>query len=398
MLEGVRVLDLSRLLPGPFCTGILADLGADVIRIDPPDGQPYSIINMVTQGEPDQERIRAYDGLARNKRSIVLDLKREQGREVLFSLVKTADVVIESFRPGVAARIGVDYETLSAIRRDLIYCSISSFGQHGPYRDVPAHDMNAASTAGILSFPGDADGNPVHPGVQMADLGSGMYAAIGILAALWDRSQTGEGAALDIAMSDAAMGWLAHHATLFLLDGRRMVSRPGERTLDILETADGKRFLLQVGEQPFWDRLCDTLGLPELKELWPLREQEPRARALEAMQEVIGTRPFDEWWALFQKGISFISPLHDLADALADPHALAREMVVPAEHPVFGTVRQLGTPIKSSRSRFKIRRFASAPGADRDEVLRELGWDDGRIGAMKAQGAFGSQPASPGQS
>jgi len=396
MLDGIRVLDLTRLLPGPFCTGMLADMGADVIRVDQP-GEEYTIVGVVARTS-DRDRVNAYDGLARNKRSLSLNLKAPQARQVLYRLVETADVVIESYRPGVAAALGVDYQTLSAIRPDLIYCSISAYGQDGPYRNIPAHDVNIVSAAGLLSFPGDDEGRPVHPGTHVADLGSGMYATVGILAALFNRTRTGAGTAIDIAMLDCVVAWLAHHASLYFLEGTRLVSHPGERKLDLFPTADGKLLTIVPAEQRHWNTLCEVVGHPELKASWPLRDREARRRALGVVGEALRTKTRDEWWAIFQERVTGVSPLYDLPEALEDAQVLAREMVVEVDHPTFGPVRQLGTPLKFAQDMFAVRRLAAAPGADRDAILRELGWDESEIAALEAEGTFGASPRVPATS
>ena len=255
-LEGIKVLDLSRTIPGPYCTMMLADMGADVIKIEDPG---YSMGML-----PDQEKHAAYDYLSRNKKSIALNLKSEAAKEIFHKMVLDADVIMEAFRPGVTERLGVDYESLSNVNPRIIYCSLTGFGQDGPYRDLPGHDPNYTSIAGAVALTGDEQGNPVIIRAAMGDIGSALHCVIGILAALMARHNTGKGQYIDISMTDSVLPFLTVSLLRYFRDG--FIPKRGWPSLSInlWKTKDDKYITTGTVEPYFWERFCRALGREDL--------------------------------------------------------------------------------------------------------------------------------------
>ncbi len=391
-LDGIRVLDLSRQLPGPFCTWLLADLGADVIRIEDPTaiarargaaGAPSPV------AEPDYDPHRQV--LNRNKRSLVLNLKVPAGRDVFYRLVEGADVVVEGFRPGVTRRLGIDYETLRRKNPRLVYCSLSGWGQTGPYREVAGHDIDYLAVAGVLDLTGPAGGPPFIPGVQVADIGGGaLMAAFGIMVALFHRERTGQGQYLDVSMLDGAFAWLAHIIGRFFAGevwGRgRGLLNGGVPCYNIYPTADGKYIAVGALEPWFWANLCRRLGREDL-----IPKQFATGPEGEAVREelaaIFRTRPRDEWAAELMTADTCVAPVKDLAEALADPQVGARQLVLELDDPRYGRVRQVGFPIKFSATPGRIRHLGGPLGQDTEAVLRELGYSAAEVEGLRAAGA-----------
>ena len=278
-LEGITVLDLTRLLPGAFCSQIMADLGADVIKIEQLEGGDYNRTFLPLA----KEESGSFLLLNRNKKSVALNLKSEEGKQVFRDLVATADVVLEGFRPGVMERLGLSYEKLAAINPKLVYCAISGYGQDGPMRLEPGHDLNYLALAGALQLFGKAGEDPIVPGLSIADVGGGsLMASTGIMAALISRGKTGKGQFVDISMFDGAVSWLAYHAADYLFAD--IEPRGGERPFiggapcyNVYRCADGRHVALGIIEDHFWHRFCDAVGLAELKEVqWPTGENAAR--------------------------------------------------------------------------------------------------------------------------
>jgi formyl-CoA transferase len=369
-LEGVRVIELTQIMAGPFCGQVLADLGADVIKVEPRDGGDQTRRSM---GEP------AFRAVNRNKRSVALDLKDPAGRATLHRLVRTADVLLENYRPGVAAKLGADYETLRAVNPRLVHASISGFGQTGPYAQRPGFDLIAQGMSGVMSVTGEPGGDPVKAGVPVSDLSAGLFCAIGILSALHARERTGEGQQVDTSLWEGAMAltvwetaelWSTGNVPQPLGSAHR-ISAPYQA----LRTRDGH---VTVGgnSNKLFARLCAAIGRPELAEDPRFLENPDRMANRPALvaelEAALRARGTAEWVpVLLEAGVP-AGPLHDVKQVVEDPHTAAREMVVQMEHPEAGTVYGLGIPIKLSATPGSVRRPAPLLGEHTDEVLAEL--------------------------
>ena len=374
-LQNVRVLDLSRQLPGPFCAMMLGDLGADVITIAAPNDPLGAGIPL----------------LARNKRHMTLNLKSDAGRAVFAKLVAGADVVLEGFRPGVTTKLGIDYPRLAAQNPRLIYCSISGYGQDGPYRDKVGHDINYLGYAGVLGVTGAAGGPPVIAGVQIADIGGGtLMAAVGILAALLARQHTGRGQLVDIAMMDGALSWNVFHVLMHLIGqgtGRGDTRLTGRYACyAVYETADRKYVTVGALEGHFWRNLCEHFGRPDLVPL-QFAEGDDRERVFAFFRDAFKRKTRDEWVRELEPVDICFGPVNDVGEALADPQLQARGMVLEEDHPQYGRVRTLGSPIKLSETPPVMARPPHAFGQHTDEVLAELGYDADAIRALRSEGA-----------
>jgi alpha-methylacyl-CoA racemase len=392
-LSDVKVLDLTRLLPGGFCTLLLADLGAQVLKVEDPAGGDYVRWSPPYYGGEEQRAAGTasayYLALNRNKGSLRLNLKHDEGRDVLLRLVEEFDVLVESFRPGVLERLGVGYEALRERNPGLVYCAISGYGQQGPLRDRSGHDTNYLALAGVLGLTGRRGGPPIQSAGQIADLGGGgLMAAVGILAALHERTRSGEGQLVDISMTDGALSWLALVAGRYFCDGR--VPRRGELELagGILcyfpyETRDGKWVSLGALEPKFWRNWCEGVGRPDLVEK---QFEHPESDAGSQVAGVFRERTRDEWAAFAAEHDCCLEPVLDLDEALDSELVAAREMVVELEQPGMERVRQLGSPLKLSRTPPQVHRPAPALGEQTDEILRGIGYDEDRIAKLRGEG------------
>ncbi|MFC4003507.1 CaiB/BaiF CoA transferase family protein [Prauserella oleivorans] len=391
-LEDLTVIDLTQVMAGPYCCQLLGDLGADVIKVEPlgtGDATRQATGHRLPHGES-----AAFLAVNRNKRSIALDLKTPGGRDTFLRLVRHADVVVESFRPGVAARLGVDYETLSAVNERLVHASISGFGQTGPYAQRPGYDLIAQAMSGIMSVTGDAGGEPVKCGVPVADMSAGLFCAIGILSACLARENTGRGQSVDTSLYDAALA-LSIWETAELWATGEVPQRIGSAhrvnaPYQALPTRDG-HLTIGANNDRLWRRLCEVLDRPDLRDDERYATNTDRVRRREELAAELATtlktRDTDDWVdALLAAGVP-AGPIRDYRQSCADPHTLAREMVVEMDHPREGTVRALGIPVKLTGTPGAIRRTAPGLGEHTDEVLRALGYDDEAIRALRAEGA-----------
>jgi len=398
-LSDVRVLDLTRLLPGGFCSLLLADFGAEVLKIEDTGGGDYVRWAPPYYGDEEHQelgtRSALYLALNRGKRSIRLDLKQEGGREAFLRLARDYDVVIESFRPGVLDRLGVGYERLRQENAGLVYCAITGYGQTGPNTQRAGHDMNYLGLNGLLGLTGEPGGRPIQSAGQIADIGGGaLMAAFGVMAALHERARSGEGQLVDVSMTDGSLAWLAMEAARHFCDGQ--VQRRGELMLAgrlvcylPYEAADG---WVTCGalEPKFWAAFCRGVGREDLIEK---QLEAPGSEAHEQIAEIFRSRTRDEWRAFNDEHDAMIEPVLDLDEALDSELVRAREMVVELDQPHMGAVRQLGVPIKLDRTPGKVDAPAPALGEHTIEVLSEAGYSGDEIEALVERGAVGGPTA-----
>jgi crotonobetainyl-CoA:carnitine CoA-transferase CaiB-like acyl-CoA transferase len=390
-LEGLRVLDVTQVMAGPFCAMMLADLGATVIKVEPPAGD--STRQMPGASGTDSP---SFNAVNRGKRSLVLNLKTVEGRDVFARLARTSDIVIENYRPGVMRSLGLDYATLSKGNPRLIYASISGYGQTGPARGKGGFDLIAQGVAGIMSITGAPGGPPVKAGVPVTDLGAGLFALVGILAALEHRRRTGIGQQVDTSLVDAGVALSVWEATEYFsgigvptaLGSAHRMNAPYQA----VRCADGYITLGAANERLF-RRLCEVLGHAEWSADPAFADNASRVRHREALaaqiESITATQPCAHWLSLLEANDIPCGPINDYAQVFADPQVLARELVVETEHPTLGHLRTLGSPIKMSATPPDVSRRAPLLGEHTHEVLREAGLGDAEIAALRAAGALG---------
>jgi len=384
LLKELKMLDLSRLLPGPYCSLLLADLGMEVLKVEDPEQGDY------TRGiAPIRKKESAiFLALNRNKKSIKLNLKIREGKEIFYKLIQSYDIILESFRPGVIDRLGIGYQELRKRNHRVILCSLSGYGQDGPYKGRSGHDINYIGLGGILEITGVKNGDPILPGVQIADIGGGgMMAAIAILAAAIHREKTGEGQFLDISMMDSVVSWLSIHAGKYFMDGELL--KRGDMPLtgryacyQVYPTKDGKHMSLGALEPKFWKNFCEEVGRRDLMDKQFI-EGEEQLRVIEEIQNLFKTKTQEEWVDFFKKADACCEPILTFEQVFQHPQVLHRQMLVEAEHPVEGNVRQLGNPIKSSLFPFEIRTPSPAWGEHTIEVLKAMGYSEEEIKHFK---------------
>jgi formyl-CoA transferase len=373
-LNGIRVLDLSRVLAGPYCTMVLGDLGADVIKVESPGGDETR-----GWGPPFAEGESAYYlCVNRNKRGIVVDFKTAEGRDILHGLVRQSDVLLENFRPDSLARFSLDYESVSVINPSLIYCSITGFGQTGPLRDKPGYDFMIQAMGGIMSVTGEPDGEPMKSGVAVADLFAGQNAVIAILAALQARTHTGKGQHLDISLFDSQLGWLANVASNYLISGN-LPRRYGNAHANIVpyqsfQASDGW-FVIAVGNDRQFESLCNFIDKPELSSDPRFAKNSARVQNREELipllKPVFETKTVHEWLSLI--GDEFpCGPINNLNQVFSMPQVEAREMLIHMKHPTIGDLPLVGSPLKFSDTPVEYRLPPPRLGEHTEQVLKEL--------------------------
>ena len=380
-LEGIRILDMARLGPGPHCAQILADLGADVIKVEEPG-----------QGEGRRAgRIVRFPGdaaIRRNSRSIGLNLKTEDGKRVFYDLAAAADVVMEGFRPGVVKRLGVDYDTIRARKPDIVYASLSGYGQDGPYASYAGHDINYQGLTGLLAMTGSSDGPPVIPGNTIADnAGGGMNAAISILVALLVKERTGRGQYIDMAMVDGLATMMFLTIDDYLTSGT--VPHRGETITtglypwyNVYETKEGNFISVGAIEPWFYENLCRLLGREDLIP-HQYADGVKREEVFDAFREAFRTKTRDEWVAELMPADTCVGPVYSIDEVAQDPHLRHRQMVVGVEEPRKGLRDQVGVMVKLSETPGSIRRPGPELGQDTQEILGELGYDVQAIDTLK---------------
>jgi crotonobetainyl-CoA:carnitine CoA-transferase CaiB-like acyl-CoA transferase len=395
-LTGIKVLDLTKLAPGPFCTMILADLGAEVIKIEepgPPTGRRAQQAGVAqVQGPGASFSGSPFNALNRNKKSIALNLKSQPGKEIYLRLAMRADVVVEEYRPGVAERLGIGWEKLSARNPKLIYCAITGYGQTGPYRNFVGHDLNYIATAGVLSILGRAGQPPTIPHNLIADYaGGGFHGAIGVLAALVARQQTGRGQYVDISMMDGSLALLAQAFSTFFSGGQ--IPKRGETAVDggipnynHYLTKDGKYITIGAIEPWFFANLCRALGREDLV---PHEfDSSKRAEIFQFFTETFKTKTRDEWFEILSQTDICVGKMLTLDEVPNDPQVKAREMIVEVETPDGRKIKQVGIPVKLSETPGSIRSLAPTMGQHTDEILSGLGYFPEDIAKWREDGSI----------
>ncbi len=387
-LDDIKILDLSTRAPGPFCSMALSDLGADVLLVEAPAGT--GSLGPGLEGDA-AVRSAALNPLRRNKRSIVLNLKDEEARALFYRLAEDTDVVMEGFRPGVSQRLGVDYDTLKGINQRIVYCSISGYGQDGPYSQLPGHDVNYLSFAGVLGVIGSRDGQPAIPYNLIADFASGgLLSAMSILSALWVRQRTGQGQYIDISLADGSMYLLADVVGSYYATG--VVPRPGAMRLNggspdyqAYRCKDGKYLSIGSLEEKFWVNTCAALGREDMIER---RNSEPDA-VLAELREIFGARGRDEWFELLADKDTCVSKVNTVDELESDPQVQARGMMIDVPGPDGRPMPQVGIAANLRGTPGRVRSAGPAPGAQTREVLQHLGVAAEEIERLHASGAVG---------
>jgi formyl-CoA transferase len=389
-LAGLRVIDLTQAMAAPFCTMNLADMGADVIKVEPPTGEDMRRGSASKNGHSG-----TFLTINRSKRGITLDLKQPAGVEIMHRLVKTADVFVQNYRPGAATRLGVGYETLAALNPRLIYCSISGFGATGPYASRGGYDLIAQGMSGIISVTGDEDGPPAKAGVPLSDLAAGLFGAYGILCALEHRERTSEGQLVDTSLLEAAMALTVWEATEYWVTGRAPRPLGSAHRLaapyQALRASDGW-FTVGANNDKLFESFCRVIDRPDLAadpRFAGVRERMRHRDTLIAEIERTTAKETRAHWLARLDGAGVpAGPINTYPEALADPHALARDMIVDLVHPGAGPIKALGVPVKLSGTPGAVDRPAPLLGQDNAAVLTELGYTEAEQRTLKANGVI----------
>ena len=394
-LDGIKVLELTRVGPGAFCTMMLADMGAEVLKIEaPPSGK---LAGSGASPTPDQAKKLATNFTNRNKKSITLNLKEAAGQAVLQDLAKDHDVLVEGFRPGVMGRLGGDYDTLSKLNPRLVYCSLSGFGQDGPYRDYPAHDLNYLALGGVLNLIGQPEGPPAIPLNIIADYaGASMHGVTGIMFALFARERTGKGQLVDVSYLDTTISLLAATPNVrdYFADGTmpgrgKGVFGGGFAYYSVYNTKDNKQLSIGCTEPWLWNNLCDALDRPDWKDCgmkagdFSQTTTERHQQVRQELQAVLMTKTCDEWYDLLTKADVCVGKVYDVPEVFDDPQVRHRQMAVELDHPQAGKVTQAGVAVKLSDTPGSIRSFAPSIGQHTQEVLDGLGYSADKIAELR---------------
>ena len=388
-LDSLRVLDVTQFMAGPFCAMLLADLGADVIKIEPPSGDATrEMPGAIGTDSP------SFNAVNRGKRSVVLNLKMTEGRDIFKRLARSSDIVIENYRPAAMKTLGLDYPTLSALNPRLIYASISGYGQTGPYRNRGGFDLIAQGFSGLMSITGEPGRPPAKTGVPLTDLGAGLFTLVGILAAVHYRDRTGIGQHVDTSLIEAGIALSIWEATEYFsgagipapLGSAHRMNAPYQA----IRCADGY-ITIGANNDRLFRRLSELLGHPEWVDAPDYVDNASRVRnraALAArLEQIMVQQPRDHWLALFEANDIPCGPINNYEQVFADPHVVAREMIIETEHPVLGRLKTLGSPIKLSATPPDPRRRAPLLGEHTDEVLTQAGLSEADIQALRQSGA-----------
>lgn len=386
-LKGIRVLDMSRVLAGPYCSMTLSDLGAEIIKVEIPGrGDDTRAFPPFLKGESSY-----YLSLNRGKKSLTLNLKDKRGVKILHRLVEKCDIVLENFRPGVTKRLGVDYDALKGIKDDLIYCSISSFGQTGPYAKWPGYDLIIQGMSGLMGITGESDRPPVRVGVAVTDINAGMYATMAILSALRVRDQRGIGQYLDVSMMDTAVSWLTYMAGNYFASGKvpqRMGgAHPSIVPYQTFEAGDGKFLLVAGGNDRLFKILCEVIDMPQLVDDpnygSNILRVENREVLVPIIQERLLTKPRDDWLAELRESGFPCGPVNAIDEVFSDPQLLHRDMLVTMDHPKIGEIKQIGAPLKFSETPCSVGLPPPMLGQHTDEVLKFIGYTEEEVAALR---------------
>jgi crotonobetainyl-CoA:carnitine CoA-transferase CaiB-like acyl-CoA transferase len=385
--EGLRVIDLAQVRSGPTCVKQFADFGADVIRIEPPPGSGRAELMTGPRDGADMQN------LHRNKRLLTLELKSAQGREVLHRLVRSADVVVENYRPDVKTRLGIDYETLAAINPRIILASISGFGQDGPYRERPGFDQILQGMSGLMSVTGQPGEGPMRTGAAIVDVATGLYAALGVMTALHERTRSGRGQWVQASLLQSGIGLMDFQAARWLVDGvvpgQVGNDHPTSMPTSAYPTSDG-HMNVGAGGDAIWRRLCEAIGQPELAEDARFALDADRSKHRQALNahlaDVFRERPTAEWLERLNAAGVPSGPIYSVDEVFADPQVVHGAMAATVPHPTRGDIRVVAPTTVLSRTPGRLERALGPKGSDSDDVLAELGYGEAEIAALKAGG------------
>lgn len=374
-LSGIKILDLSRVLAGPYSTMILGDLGAEVIKVEAPGGSD----DTRKWGPPFKNGVSAYYLCAnRNKKSITIDLKTEEGIETVKQLVRESDVIINNFKTGTMERFGIDYDVLKEVNPEIVYCSITGFGETGPYKDMPGYDFIIQAMSGLMSITGDEQSGPQKLGVAIVDILTGLYATIGIQAALLERTVSGKGQKIDVSLYDSAVSALINIGSNYLMSGE-IPTRLGNHHANIVpyqtfDTADGQ-MVIAVGNDRQYAQFCNILGKPELATDKRFKTNANRVKNRDILtpllQEIMLTKPRNYWQEQCNDHGIPCGPIQNLEEVVNDPQLQARDMFVEQDHPVAGKIKLIGSPLKLSRTPVTMRHHPPEVGEHNEEILNQ---------------------------
>ncbi|MFC2035738.1 CaiB/BaiF CoA transferase family protein [Chloroflexota bacterium] len=376
-LQGIRILTVEEKLPVTYCSMLLGDLGADVIILEQPDvGNPARILPHFLEITN------------RNKRSITVNLKSARGKDICYKLARNCDVLIECMRPGVVKRLGIGYETIKSINPQIVYCSVSGYGQDGPYKDWPAHDSSYQGIAGILNFtPKDPEGVPQLPGITIADLSAGMFASISILSALLARDRLGSGQYIDVSIADGLVSWLSVPLGIYFNTGVPPQQIINEPATGVFTTKDGRFLTLSIAhEDYFWRNLCHTIGKVEFSDIPSEQRRQRRDELAAILRKVLLTKTRDEWVKLLTEANVPCAPVLSLEEVVSDSHLQHRGIFTDVENANGQKVKQVTYPVKFSETQPQIRRLPPSLGEHTQEILDWLGYSPAEIKELRQKG------------